>query len=113
MTARALGLRTWLLQRLSALYMAVYTVIALFWLYLSGPIDFVAWQELLAHPLINIFTQLFIYSLLAHAWIGVKDIFIDYVPNTRLRFVLFITISLLQIILAFWTFMAFYGVVRL
>ena len=110
---RAQGLRTWLLQRLSAVYMAIYTLVAIIWLYSHAPLDYASWQALFAHPLTNIFTQLFIYLLLAHAWVGVRDIFVDYVHPVSIRFILLIGITLLQVVLAIWVFMTFYSVVRL
>ena len=113
MASRAQGLRTWLLQRLSALYVAVYLVLALFWFYQNAPVDYMDWQSLFASPMVNIFSQLFIYLLLTHAWIGVRDILIDYVQNIPTRFVLLIGMSLLQLVMAIWVFMAFYAVVAL
>ena len=113
MSSRAQGLRTWLLQRMSAVYMAVYIAITFGWVCINKPLDFLSWQALFANPLINIFSQLFIYLLLAHAWIGVRDIFIDYVHHIPTRFILLLATSLLQVVLAIWVFMAFYAVVRL
>lgn len=113
MSPRAQGLRTWLLQRLSAAYMVIYILVAMGWLTFAGPVDFYIWQNLFASPLVNIFTQLFIYLLLAHAWIGVRDIFIDYIHHVPTRFVLLLSMSFLQLILAIWVFMSFYAVVQL
>ena len=113
MSHRAQGLRTWLLQRLSAVYMLIYIIVAFGWVCSHKPIDYQSWQALFANPLVNILSQLFIYLSLAHAWIGVRDIFIDYVHHTPTRFVLLVGTSLLQVILAAWVFMAFYAVVQL
>ena len=113
MSSRAQGLRTWLLQRMSAVYMVLYIVFAFGWLVVNAPIKFIDWHSLFANPLINILTQLFIYLLLAHAWIGVRDIFIDYVHHAATRFTLLVLSSLLQVILSIWVFMAFYAVVQL
>lgn len=113
MSPRAQGLRAWLLQRLSAVYMAVYMIVAIVWVYLNAPLDFLTWQAVFALPLVNIFTQLFIFLLLAHAWVGVRDIFVDYVHHLPSRFVLLILISLLQVMLAIWASMALYSVVQL
>ena len=113
MSQRAQGLRTWLLQRLSAVYMAVYTVFAFIWIYTNAPLHFLSWQGLFAQPLVNIFSQLFIYLLLAHAWVGVRDIFVDYIHHMPTRFMLLVAITLLQAILAIWVFMTFYSVVQL
>ncbi len=113
MSPRAQGLRTWLLQRLSAVYMIAYTIMAIVWLSLNAPFDFVAWQAIFAPPLFNIFTLLFVFLLLAHAWVGVRDIFVDYVHHLPTRFVLMTLISTMQIMLAIWVFMALFSVVQL
>lgn len=113
MSWRAQGLRAWLLQRLSAVYMAGYLIVALVWSVLNAPMDFPAWQATFASPLINIFTLLFVFLLLAHAWVGVRDILVDYVHHMPSRFILLVLVSGLQIVLAIWVFMALYSVVRL
>lgn len=113
MSWRAQGLRAWLLQRLSAAYMAVYVIVAIGWLALNAPLDFASWQALFARPLINIFTQLFIFLLLAHAWVGMRDIFVDYVHHLPTRFILLMLVSTWQVMLAIWIFMVLFSVVRL
>ena len=110
---RAQGLRAWLLQRLSAVYMAIYMLVAIVWSIMNAPVDYYSWQALFANPLVNIFSQLFIFLLLAHAWVGVRDIFVDYVHHLPTRFVLLLGITLLQVILAIWVFMALFSVVQL
>lgn len=113
MSQRPQGMRAWLLQRLSAVYMALYVIVALFWVLQNTPLDFAAWQALFAQPLINIFTLLFIFLLLAHAWIGVRDIFVDYIHHLPSRFILLVLVSTLQIMLAIWVFMVLFSVVQL
>jgi len=113
MSLRAQGLRTWLLQRLSAVYMAIYSLVAISWLSINPPLDFPTWQAVFAHPLTNMFTQLFIFLLLAHAWVGVRDIFVDYVHHAPTRFILLLLVSTMQLMLAIWSFMALYSVVQL
>ena len=113
MSWRAQGLRAWLLQRLSAVYMAVYMIIAVIWLSLNAPVEFASWQALFAQPLINIFTLLFVWLLLAHAWVGVRDIFVDYVHHLPTRFMLLVLVGTLQVVLAIWVFMALYAMVQL
>lgn len=113
MSTHALGLRAWLLQRLSAVYMAIYTLVTIVWLNQNTPLDFEIWQALFAQPLVNIFTQLFIFLLLGHAWVGMRDIFVDYVHHMPSRFILLILISILQLVLGLWASMTLYSVVQL
>jgi succinate dehydrogenase / fumarate reductase membrane anchor subunit len=38
-----------------------------------------------AHPLVSLATLLFFASLLLHAWVGIRDVIIDYVHPTAIR----------------------------
>lgn len=113
MSWRAHGMRTWILQRLTALYMLGYLVA--FGVYLSSqPItDFADWHARFSDPVANIATLLFFYSLMFHAWVGVRDILIDYVHLTSLRLVLWALISLVLIVMAIWISMILFSVVNL
>jgi succinate dehydrogenase / fumarate reductase membrane anchor subunit len=49
------------------------------------PSTFEAWQGVFANGVIKFLTFLFFVSLFYHAWIGVRDIWMDYVKPTGLR----------------------------
>jgi succinate dehydrogenase / fumarate reductase membrane anchor subunit len=113
MSWRAQGMRTWILQRLTALYLFAYLVA--FGIYLaSRPIaDYADWHSRFTEPLANIATLLFFYALILHAWIGVRDILIDYVHHSSLRLVLWALISLVLVIMAIWVSMLLFSMVNL
>lgn len=96
------GLRSWLLQRLTALYIVVFLVIfALVW---GGqPITFDIWRTWVAHPAANIALVLFVFALLMHAWIGGRDVMIDYLKSVAARYVLLIIFALTLVILGLWS----------
>lgn len=77
------GLDTWLVQRASALVMVLYLPLFLIYAIASGPLDFTAWQGLFAPLAAKLASLLFVASLLAHAWIGMREVFIDYVHCPR------------------------------
>jgi succinate dehydrogenase / fumarate reductase membrane anchor subunit len=81
------GLKDWLAQRITAVVMALYAVFMGAAL-LLGPGDYTGWRGLMAHTFVRFFTFLFIISLCWHAWIGVRDIWMDYLkpPGIRLLF---------------------------
>jgi succinate dehydrogenase / fumarate reductase membrane anchor subunit len=87
------GHSLWLIQRFSALVMAIYSIIAII-IYLTTPIhSFTEWKALFNSTLfsitwLKIFTLLFLLSLIVHAWIGVSDVISDYISNLKLRFTL-------------------------
>lgn len=85
------GLRDWLAQRVTAAVMAVYTVIICVLLLASGPMNYTSWKLLFSQGWMRFATLLFVLSLLYHAWVGVRDIWMDYVKNTGLRLLLEVT----------------------
>ncbi|WP_018145437.1 succinate dehydrogenase, hydrophobic membrane anchor protein [Thioalkalivibrio sp. AKL6] len=80
------GQRAWLLQRITAVYVGVYVILALGFFVLAAPADHAAWLGVVGHPLVGLLTALFVLLLLLHAWIGLRDVVMDYVhaPGTRL-----------------------------
>lgn len=94
MSRKAHGLRAWVLQRISAVYLAVYFLTTGIVLLMNPPADYTQWRGWIADPWINLATGLFILSLLVHAWVGVRDIVMDYVTHTGLRIALFAMIGL-------------------
>ena len=82
------GLKDWLAQRITALVMAVCTLIFIAGLLAGGPITYESWKALFAGGLMGsmpFITLLFVVSVLIHAWIGVRDILMDYIKPTALR----------------------------
>ena len=84
------GLKDWIAQRATALVMAVYTLILLATLGALGPSSYEAWRSIFANGFMQFMTFLFFISLFWHVWIGVRDIWMDYVKPDGLRLVLMI-----------------------
>lgn len=88
MSRRAQGLRAWLWQRLSAVYMLGYAVYAAGHLYLSPPQSYPEWRDWMADPFVSLVTALFFSAMLLHAWVGIRDVVIDYVGALFMRLAL-------------------------
>lgn len=82
------GLRGWLVQRVSAVVMALYVVVLLLSLVVAHPSGFSEWRGLFGSQPMKLITFLFIVSLLLHSWVGIRDIFMDYIKPVGLRFTL-------------------------
>ncbi len=82
------GLRDWLAQRITAAIMAIYSVIALVVLLSGKPISYAVWRDLFAQGWMRVATALFVVSFAWHAWVGVRDILMDYVKPDGLRLAL-------------------------
>jgi succinate dehydrogenase / fumarate reductase membrane anchor subunit len=81
------GFRAWLWQRGTALYLGSFLVYLLLRLLLDPPTGHLAWRSWLAHTPVWIGAALFFMALLLHAWIGIRDVILDYVHPPLLRLV--------------------------
>ena len=83
------GLRDWLSQRVTAGLMALFTVLVLAQLLLiSGPIGHDQWAGIFASQWMKFLTFAVIVALAWHVWVGVRDIYMDYIKPVGLRLVL-------------------------
>lgn len=73
------GQRAWLLQRITAVYAGVYVVLALLLFVVAPPADHATWQAFVGQPVVALLTGLFALVVLLHAWIGLRDVVMDYV----------------------------------
>jgi len=96
------GLRDWLVQRFSAVIMLIYTMGLLGWLVMQRPVDYDTWRALFNMDWMRYFTLLFAFSLFLHAWVGVRDILMDYVHPLRLRLPLQVAAIVALLIYSMW-----------
>ncbi|TFZ02418.1 succinate dehydrogenase, hydrophobic membrane anchor protein [Ramlibacter henchirensis] len=80
------GMRDWLSQRVTAVLMAVFTVLVLAQVILSrGPIGYDKWAGIFASQWMKVLTFSVIAALLWHVWVGMRDVLMDYVKPIWLR----------------------------
>ncbi|WP_047392090.1 MULTISPECIES: succinate dehydrogenase, hydrophobic membrane anchor protein [Chitinibacter] len=79
------GLRDWLVQRVTAVIMLAYTIGVLAFILLANGASFEAWQALFACTWVKVVTTVTLFALLWHAWVGVRDIWMDYIKPVGLR----------------------------
>ena len=82
------GLRDWLAQRITGAIMAVYSIIVALALLSGQPITYPVWRDLFSRGWMRVATLLFAVSLAWHAWVGMRDILMDYAKPTALRLAL-------------------------
>lgn len=82
------GLRDWLAQRVTAIVMAVYTVVLLVLFLTAGEASYEGWAGLFAMQWFKLLTLVTFLSLLYHAWVGMRNVWMDYVKPMGLRLVL-------------------------
>jgi succinate dehydrogenase / fumarate reductase membrane anchor subunit len=82
------GLRDWLSQRVTAMLMALFTLVVLAQVLMPGELGYDRWSGIFAAQWMKVLTFVVIVSLLVHAWVGVRDIWMDYVKPVGVRLVL-------------------------
>ena len=103
------GLRDWLIQRITAVLMAVYCVSIFVYLLLQPNLDYDVWTGLFSSQTVRTFTLLFMLSLFYHAWVGIRDIVMDYVKPAGIRFVIHVLVILALLLYAIWSVEILWG----
>ena len=79
------GLRAWLVQRISAVYMLFFIGFLLFHFLLDPPHSYSAWHGWMRSSGVSVAALVFFVALLLHTWVGVRDVLMDYVHPPALR----------------------------
>jgi succinate dehydrogenase / fumarate reductase, membrane anchor subunit len=103
------GLRDWLAQRVTAVVMAVYSVIFVLMLLKLPQFDYPSWKAMWTVPWMRYATLLFLLSLFVHAWIGMRNIFMDYIKNTGVRLTLYALVILALVAYGAWAVQILWG----
>jgi succinate dehydrogenase / fumarate reductase, membrane anchor subunit len=84
-TRSGTGLRAWLVQRATAVYMLSFIVVFLIHCVVDPPHHYSAWHAWITSSRMSIATVVFFLALLAHAWLGLRDVLMDYVHAVAIR----------------------------
>lgn len=103
------GLRDWLAQRVTAVVMVIYSVIFVVMLLRLPQFDFAHWKAMWSAPWMRYATLLFLLSLFVHAWIGMRNIFMDYIKNTGVRLALYSLVILSLVAYGAWAVQILWG----
>ena len=82
------GFRDWLAQRVTAGLMALFTIVLLVQVLFGGPLGYDSWAGIFASQWMKVLTFVVILALAWHAWVGVRDIWMDYIKPVGTRLVL-------------------------
>lgn len=101
------GSRDWILQRVSAVVLAVYAVVVIGF-FLFNQVDYNAWHGFMMSLPMKLFSLVAILSLVFHAWVGMWTVFTDYVKSSGLRIVLQAAVIVAVLVYLFWGVMIFW-----
>jgi len=103
------GLRDWLIQRITAALMAIYSVALAGYLLLQPHLNYDVWTGLFSGQPMRTFTLLFLLSVFYHAWIGIRDIVMDYVKPAGVRLVIHTLVILTLLLYVIWAVQILWG----
>lgn len=85
MTRRFQGMNAWILQRVSAVYLALIFIYIITVFIASPPASYQEYKAWLTHPLVSTGVLIGFAMIFGHAWVGVRDVFMDYIPSLIIR----------------------------
>jgi len=97
------GVKDWLAQRVTAIVMAVYTVILLVAFLTGQNFTYQGWAGLFSRQWFKLFSLVTFLALYYHAWVGIRDIWMDYVKSAGLRLFLMLATIFWLLACAAWT----------
>ncbi len=97
------GLRDWLIQRVSGVVMAAYVLYVAGWVLFHAPVGYAAWTGLFASNVMRSFTLLVLLAMFCHAWVGVRDIVMDYIKPAGIRLAIYALAILALVLYAIWS----------
>jgi succinate dehydrogenase / fumarate reductase, membrane anchor subunit len=103
------GLRDWLAQRVTAVVMVIYSVLFVVMLLGLPQFDYASWKTMWAAPWMRYASLLFFLSLFVHAWVGMRNIFMDYIKSTGLRLTLYALVILALLAYGAWAVQILWG----
>ena len=103
------GLRDWLIQRVTAVIMVIYTVFIVGYLLVQPVVDYNAWTMLFSSSVFRTFSLLFLLSIFYHAWIGVRDIVMDYIKSASFRLLIYVLVVITLLLYVIWSVQILWG----
>lgn len=81
------GLRDWLAQRATAAAMVVGTIVLAVMIFLRRPDTYYEWLAFMQHGAVRVLLFSMVLAIAWHAYIGARDIFMDYIKNDMFRMI--------------------------
>ena len=103
------GLKDWLIQRVTAVYFAVYVLFLLGFFFLHPQLTYEQWHELFQAKCFVLASVLALISMNLHAWIGIWTVTTDYIKCTVVRLSLQLGVVLWLLVQFFYGIMIIWG----
>jgi len=96
------GMHAWLIQRFSGIYIGIFSLILIVTLWQAAPQNYQQWSSLFSGAWLQLGTSLFVVALLFHAWIGLRDVIIDYIHPVWIKMLVMTGVILMLVASGFW-----------
>ena len=103
------GVSDWLVQRITAVVVAVYSLVLVGYLAYQSGVTYQQWSDLFSQTWMQVFTLITLLATCAHAWIGMWTAGTDYLrvhttgeSADTLRFIYQITCMLVLVVYLIW-----------
>ena len=103
------GWQDWLAQRVTAVIMALFSVVIIGFFMVKGSVNYADWKDLFGSPVFRILALLFFLSVFYQAWIGIKDVLMDYIKPAGLRVSLQVAVILFLSVCSIWSITIIWG----
>lgn len=103
------GLRDWLFQRITAVVAAAYTLFMAGYVVLHPNLDYNMWTGLFSSQVMRSFSLLFLLAVYVHAWVGVRDVVMDYVKPAGMRLAIYVVVILALLLYVIWSVIILWG----
>jgi succinate dehydrogenase / fumarate reductase membrane anchor subunit len=104
------GWKDWLAQRVTAAIMVLFSIVIIGFFIIKGGVNYGEWKELFRSQFFRILALLFFLSVFYHAWIGIKDVLMDYIKPAVLRVALQVTMLLFLLACTIWSVTIIWGI---
>lgn len=104
------GIRDWIIQRITAIIIALYAFFILGFIILHPQMQFDEWQMIFSYGAVKIFSLLVLFSLILHAWIGIWTVCTDYLKSAYVRLILLVLIAILFFSCLAWGVVILWGI---
>lgn len=103
------GLKDWLIQRFSAVYLALYSLFLLGFIYLHPHLTYSEWHRLFHDLWFQTASVLALFLVTLHTWVGIWTVTTDYIKCTGVRLTIQMLIVLLLSGQFIWGLMIVWG----
>lgn len=103
------GLKDWLIQRVTAVYFAIYTLFVFAFILMHPQIHFAQWQALVQTPWFKIASIIAMLSFILHAWVGIWTVTTDYIKCTAIRLSVQLLVAVFLLGQLVWALMILWG----